>query len=162
MRSGVKGNKGNTNSYMAAENPNYKHGMKGTRFFNIWRSMKDRCLNPNSKYYRHYGGRGISVCEKWLRFPGFQKDMFPTYKEDLTIDRVDVNGNYCKENCKWSTRKEQTRNRRNTIHVQVKGRTVLLTDLAEQSGVKYITLYDRIFRQGIPAELAIENKVVTV
>lgn len=93
----------------------YIHGMKGSRPYRAWRNMKERCLNPKNKNYHHYGGRGIIIDEKWLDFVGFWNDMKTGYQDNLTLDRKDVNGNYCKENCRWITLQEQAANKRNSI-----------------------------------------------
>jgi len=89
------------------------HGMHKTRLYRIWHGMKNRCFNKNTKDYSRYGGRGITICNNWLNFMPF---MFwaqeAGYTDNLTIDRVDPNGNYCPENCKWVTVLENTRNRR--------------------------------------------------
>jgi hypothetical protein len=68
--------------------------------------MRDRCHNPRDKYWRHYGGRGIVVCERWADFQNFFDDMAASWSPGLTLDRIDVNGNYCQENCRWVTQKE--------------------------------------------------------
>jgi len=89
-----------------------KHGMCGTTEHRIWTSMKTRCLNPNSKSYSDYGGRGITVCDKWLDFVGFFEDMGYRPSSEHTLDRTDNDEGYCKGNCKWSTYEEQGRNKR--------------------------------------------------
>lgn len=89
-----------------------KHGMTHTRLYQCWAYMKNRCTNPNNRFYHRYGGRGIKVCDEWLDFIPFMKWAFENgYHENLTIDRIDNDGDYCPENCKWSTQKEQAINK---------------------------------------------------
>lgn len=88
-----------------------KHGMADKRPYRIWCSMKSRCTRPNHKAFSRYGGRGISVCKEWQTFDGFWADMKDGYADDLEIDRIDPNGNYCKDNCRWADRQTQTFNR---------------------------------------------------
>lgn len=88
-----------------------KHGKFGSKVYMAWQQMKDRCFNPKNKRYRDYGGRGITVCSEWLKFENFYSDMGDK-PEGLSLDRINNNGNYNKENCKWSTPKEQANNRR--------------------------------------------------
>lgn len=102
-----------------------KHGMYETRFYQIWADMKVRCDNPNTQCYPDYGGRGICYDPTWGEFLEFKSDMFESYKDDLTLDRIDPNGNYCKENCKWSTKSDQSRNR-----------TMLITNKTGVTGVR--------------------------
>ncbi len=91
-----------------------KHSGKGTRLYRIWTGMKDRCLNPRSKYRSNYGGRGITVCSAWADdFSVFKAWAIENgYADSLEIDRTNVNGDYCPENCRWITRIENSRNRR--------------------------------------------------
>ena len=89
----------------------YKHGMWKTTEYNIWRTMRQRCNNPNSKDYARYGGRGIKVCEAWDKsFTTFLSDMGMRPK-NLTLDRINNDGDYTKDNCRWVTRYEQGQNR---------------------------------------------------
>lgn len=91
-----------------------KHGDSHTRLYYVWGTMKTRCYNPNTKDYKYYGGRGIAVCEEWrTNFSAFKEWALANgYAPELTIDRVDVDGDYCPENCRWVTRAEQNRNQR--------------------------------------------------
>ena len=91
------------------------HGMSRTRTYKSWNAMKNRCLNKRCKDYKDYGGRGITICDRWMRFENFFEDMGerPIGK---SIDRINNDGNYCKSNCKWSTPKEQSNNMRNNIN----------------------------------------------
>jgi hypothetical protein len=109
--------------------------------------MKTRCLNKKSPNYQGYGSRGISVCDKWLTFGGFIEDMKGSYREGLTIERINNNSNYCKENCRWATRAEQARNTRNiekAAKYTFNGKTKTIREWAEDTGIKRTTLDMRL------------------
>ena len=104
------------------------HGMSDTRFYKIWIGMKKRCLNPKSRIFSYYGGRGIKVCDKWIKsFNIFMEDMYNSYlkhverygEKETSLERKNVNGNYCKSNCKWATLSEQMKNRRNYFYLKL-------------------------------------------
>jgi hypothetical protein len=107
--------------------------MSGTRLYNIWVGLKGRCNNPNDARYDRYGGRGISVCEEWnTSFQSFYDWAISNgYSEDLTIDRIDNDGNYEPSNCKWSTNKEQCNNRVTNINIKIGNTTKTLTEWCE-------------------------------
>jgi hypothetical protein len=100
----------------------FKHGMEGTNFYGRWGKMLRRIRNKNCKEYKYYGGRGIKVCDKWLDFKNFRDDMYESYlihckkfgKRNTTIERTNVNGDYCPENCKWDTWQNQKLNKTNS------------------------------------------------
>lgn len=95
-----------------------KHGCRYTRLYSIWRGLRQRCSNPNSKGYSNYGGRGITVCQEWNDFTVFQKWAHENgYTNSMTIERNDVNGNYEPSNCKWIAHNEQSQNKRDTVRV---------------------------------------------
>lgn len=98
--------------------PNKKHGWSRTAEYNIWGHMIQRCTNPKNKDYQNYGGRGIKVCDRWRDFQLFIADMGPRPSSDLSIDREDVNGDYCPKNCRWATPTQQARNTRRTLRLE--------------------------------------------
>ena len=91
------------------------HNMTGTKMYRCWVNMKNRCHNPKDAYFKDYGGRGIKMQADWLEFIHFYNDMVDTHSDSLTLDRIDNDGNYCKENCRWATSLEQGANKRNSI-----------------------------------------------
>jgi len=110
--------------------------------------MISRCTCETDKSYSYYGGRGIKIAPKWEKFSGFVEDMGERPSTCHTIERIDVNGDYCKENCKWATRKEQSRNVRNMRFYEYGGVTNTLTGWAESTGIKVGTLHDRLNKLG--------------
>lgn len=120
------------------------HGKTNTREYVAWINMLNRCEDPKNKRYDRYGGRGISVCEKWHTFNGFWEDMEEGYAENLTIDRINGDGNYQKSNCKWSTITEQANNTSTNRLVTVDGITDTVANLCRRFEMKYTTAIQRL------------------
>jgi hypothetical protein len=107
--------------------------------------MRQRCFNPSDKGYKNYGGRGITVCDRWMDFANFIADMGPCPPK-LMLERKDNNGNYAPENCIWTDRTTQNRNRRTSLNLTIDGKTLSLKEWAIHSGIPYGTLWDRLNR----------------
>lgn len=137
---------------------NLKHGMYGTSTHKIWASMMQRCNNPNNTYYYCYGGRGIAVCERWHKFENFLEDMGER-PEGLTLERIDNNDGYYKDNCRWASPKEQARNRINSVDITYDGRTQCIAAWEEELGFKHGTLWMRVNKYGWSVDRAIETPV---
>lgn len=121
------------------------HGRRHTPEYEIWKSMRQRCCNPNNKGYPQYGGRGIAVCDRWREsFEAFLEDvgLRPTPRHSL--DRINVNGDYCPENCRWATRLEQGGNTRKCRYLTLNGRTETLSEWARITGLSVVTLHFRL------------------
>jgi hypothetical protein len=124
------------------------HGMAGTRIYGIWRSMKVRTNPNNSAKHPYYSGRGIGLFDEWKDFTAFYEwAMANGYRDNLSIDRIDVNGNYEPENCRWATLLEQGRNKRNNHLVLVNGEKITVSELSEKSGISNSCLMARIRRK---------------
>ena len=119
-----------------------KHGMVETRTYKSWEAMKTRCLDKNAPNYKNYGGRGITVCDKWMKFENFYTDMGKR-PEEKSLDRIENNKGYYKKNCKWSTQKEQNNNKRNNILITFNGKTQNMKQWAEELNISYETLINR-------------------
>lgn len=120
-----------------------RHGQAGTNEYEIWGAMKQRCLNPNNKRWASYGGRGITVCERWLVFENFYADM-GAQPQGLTLDRVNNDGPYSPENCRWTTQEEQRANTRRTVRVVYNNKSMNLAGLARLAGLDRRTLRWRL------------------
>lgn len=133
-----------------------KHGKNATRLYEIWTGMKNRCSNPNNHSYNFYGGRGIKVCEQWNEYLNFKTWAIENgYSDNLSLDRIDVNGNYCPENCRWATIKEQMRNTRANHKIKFNGKEKTMAEWAEEIGMNYHTLKHRINKYGFSVEEAL-------
>lgn len=121
------------------------HGQRKTRTYRIWTGMKSRCSNPNEMNFPRYGGRGIKVCERWLKFANFFADMGEA-PEGLTLERKDNNGHYEPSNCKWATPTEQANNRRSNRRYIYNGTPYTVAELSRISGIKACALNSRLSR----------------
>lgn len=123
------------------------HGMFGTRIYNTWSSMIQRCTNPHNAKYKNYGGRGISVCKQWSdSFETFYKWSIDNgYSDNLTIDRIDVNGNYEPANCRWAGIVDQENNRTNNVLITIDGVTKTRTEWCRINGIRPQTACQRVF-----------------
>lgn len=127
-----------------------KHGKSDTRIYRAWLAIKERCINSKSKAYKYYGGRGISICNEWVGEHGFENfydwSMNNGYAEDLTIDRIDTNGNYEPSNCRWVTQQVQMNNTRRNHYVEINGETRSLSDWARLYKIDIGTVWSRLAR----------------
>ena len=136
------------------ERPNKQtHGKSNTKLFAVWNAMKQRCYNPNNRSYKNYGGRGITVCQEWKEdFQTFYDWAIANgYKKGLEIDRIDVNGNYEPDNCRWTNSKKNNNNRRNNVKIKIGREEHTVAEWSEITGIPRSTILER-FRSGKPLE----------
>lgn len=137
--------------------PRYsRHGMSDSPVYKSWTAMRERINNPAHPHFSHYGGRGIKICERWQSFENFYIDMGER-PEGTSLDRKDNNGDYHKENCRWSTMKEQNRNKSNSVFLELNGEKHSVTVWAEKLGISRQTIFGRVMR-GYPPELALSTE----
>ena len=138
------------------------HNMSETKFYGVYKTIKSRCTNKNTNCYQNYGGRGIKFL--WKDFKHFRDDMFADYEkhiatnENTSIDRIDNDGNYCKENCRWVTRKEQNMNKRTNDNYTINGVTKCRSEWAREYGLTPQRVSARINRDGWTIEQALGTK----
>lgn len=132
-----------------------KHGKSKSRLYGCWHDMKQRCSNPSRTNHKHYKNKGIIVCEEWRNdFQAFHDwAMANGYADNLTLDRIDNNGNYEPSNCRWATPKEQENNRSNNVYLTINGETKPLAQWATENGLKYCTVEKRYLRGKRGADL---------
>lgn len=118
-----------------------------TPTYRSWGGMKDRCLQRAHASFSYYGGRGITVCSRWMKFTNFLKDMGER-PSGTTLDRIDTNGNYEPSNCRWATRHQQDNNRRSNVIVEYRGERMTLTEACEKSGLTFNTAWNRLRHYG--------------
>lgn len=134
----------------------------GSKLYTIYYGMLDRCNNVNNVNYKHYGGRGISICGKWSNFENFKEDMEEGWEDGMSIERVDVNGDYCPENCIWIPLPDQALNKTNTVYItKPDGTQISLIDLSDQTGLTREFLNARWKRFGDSYEEIIQPKMIS-
>lgn len=133
---------------------NKTHGETHSRLYDIWRNMKYRCNKKEHKSYKYYGGRGIEVCDEWMKSYEIFKEwaLNNGYNETLTIDRIDVEGNYEPDNCRWATFKEQGRNRRNNKLFNYNGKILTQSEICEITGLSKYQVNKKFSRETIRSE----------
>lgn len=137
---------------------NTTHGQHKHRIHGIWRSMKERCQNPNHGAYARYGGRGIKVCKRWQKFEHFLADNEILFREGLSLDRRNNNGNYSPRNCRWITKKEQSNNRHDNLFLEFNEERLTCAEWARRIDIKEVTLRKRI-QAGWSSEKALTQKI---
>lgn len=138
----------------ASHTPSFStHKESRSRLYRVWIGMKGRCNNCKNKAYSYYGGRGIKVCQDWDESYALFRDwaLANGYQENLTIDRIDVNGNYCPENCRWVSMKVQMNNTRANRRITLNGETKTMAEWSESTGLSYETIRNRTIK-GKPAD----------
>lgn len=138
-------------SQAGASNPAFTHGHTTGGFspeYHSWSSMLQRCTNPKREAYKHYGGRGIAVCERWLSFDNFLADMGPR-PEGLSLERENVHGNYEPVNCVWADRTTQARNSVQVVWVEIRGERKRLVEWCETIGISINTVRARVKKHGM-------------
>ena len=151
---------GNTKSCgCLAHKGNLTHGMSRTSEHGAWSEMRKRCTTKTSKRFPLYGGRGISICERWSKFENFLADMGPKPTSQHTLDRIDVNGNYSPENCRWADWKTQQNNRRNNRVIEFNGEKLTSSQWQDRVGIPSSIIRQRLDRDGWSVEKAMTHPI---
>lgn len=146
--------RGTSSGCAKCRNNHHTHGKSSSKIYWIWHGMNERCLNKKQPSYKNYGGRGITVCDEWQKFePFYEWAMANGYAENLTIDRIDVNGNYEPQNCRWATIQEQAENKRTSVKYTFNGETKTQAEWARTLGIARNTLGERVKKYGVEKAL---------
>jgi len=139
---------------------NLRHGRSKTPLYRVWRAMRSRCENENVSAYPRYGGRGITICERWKKFENFLADM-GSPPRGYTLERVDNNKGYSPENCIWADLSTQSRNRRDRRPLTALGKTMLLCEWSEETGISVAALWARLEKYGWTPDDAVSIPLIT-
>lgn len=146
--------------YDAIRDANSTYGEYNTRLRHIWQGIKNRCYNENELVYRYYGGKGVKIQENWKDFLTFKSWAISNgYKDNLTIDRINPDGDYCEENCRWVSMKEQCNNRTNNVLIESNGETKTLAQWAELSELTYKQVWHRYHYLGWDIQKALYTPI---
>lgn len=139
----------------------FKHGFcDKERLYRVWGLMRNRCNNPKSSHYDLYGGRGVRVCDEWDSYLNFREwALNHGYNDSLTIDRIDPDGDYCAENCRWVSQKVQCNNKRNNHYITYNGETKTMSEWSDYLGISYHVIRNRINKYGWSVERALTTPV---
>lgn len=137
----------------------YNLWLKNKPAYSIWVSLRQRCNNPKDAHYKDYGGRGITYDPKWDSYTAFWEDVGPSFKVGLTLDRINNDGNYCKENCRWATRYEQSTNTRRNVFFEYHGEKLTLHDIARRTKTRRGALYYHVITRGRDLHSVIEKEL---
>lgn len=140
--------KGRKTDWMIGNTNGFIHGMTGTKTYNSWVAMISRCTRPENKRYKNYGGRGIKVCERWMKFINFYTDMGERPK-GKTLDRIDVNGNYEPSNCRWASSDIQYSNMSKNNLITFRGITKTVSQWARDFGTTNTGIYYHLNNKGL-------------
>lgn len=156
----VKGNTKSCGCQWHAVSARKTHGLTESAEYKVWCGIKRRCFNQNEKCYPNYGGRGITMCDRWANsFEAFLDDMGKRPSDKHQIDRIDNDGDYAPGNCRWATRKYQCRNRRSSRTITHNGQTRTLAEWQEITGIGWSTIKHRV-EHGWPVDLALTTPVI--
>lgn len=139
-----------------AKTCNITHGLTNSPTYSSWKGMKERCTNENNKKYDYYGGRGVTLCERWHSFNNFLEDMGEKPEKNWHIDRIDVNGNYEPGNCRWITLAENNRNKRTNVVLEFNNESKCLAEWSRETGVS-----SQLFRYRLSKGWPIEEALFT-
>lgn len=146
---------------MKISRANRTHGESKTRLYRVWYHIRSRCFDKNTPYYKDYGGRGITICDEWRgNYIAFRDWALQNgYREDLTIDRIDNNGNYEPSNCRWADAKTQANNRRSNLYLTYNGETLTALQWAKKLGINHNTISMRLYKYGKTVDEALSLPV---